>query len=242
MLKKTSLFLIFIAASIIFIFFKYQNKIFLNGLDTTNLQFIFNSYVDLSDDEKRILENTTYPADLNLKGEALYQFLAEPHQLQKNQWLADFLNQTVQLSKVIIDFEGQKRTVLSFIKNVYVFQQDRIFVNADTHLMIILSKDSRFTSARGHVGHPLSWKYNLFLNAGLQLSFSQDGSSIDIDTDYKNIKYQTSDIALNLRAAFVHWSEVAYNYLTHNQTDPAAVFLLLRQRGVYPNYQVIKKN
>jgi RHS repeat-associated protein len=198
----------------------------------------------LNADERRILENSRLlilPAggaeagtSQVISGRELFDHLAQ----NNPDALAGFLNQTAQLNAITFDVNGQTRTALSFVQSVESFAPDRIIANTDPQLKTLISTDKRFTKVQGHKGHPDSWKDNRPLKGNVQLSFSTNGKSADIDTDLGNIAVKSGwNIFKKVAGIIIHTGEVIQNR-GPAVTDPYTVYNILIDRKIKVSYSL----
>jgi RHS repeat-associated protein len=215
-----------------------------NGLTNADVVPTFD-WNQLSPNEQRIFNNSSLTVEMNgkkqtVRGQELFNYLAAGTPIQQRQ-LAGTLNQTRQLETTtfqdadgndVVDNDGNPVTAISLVTNITFSDRDRIFVNADPRLRALVKNDSRFESVPGHEGFPDSYKDSSHEYAGLQLSFSKDGTQTDVDSDIHNSTFSKKAFAR-------HASEVVGNKLLNHKTNPYVIYRKLLERG---NGQIFKPN
>jgi RHS repeat-associated protein len=212
-------------------------------LDSLNPAF---NWANLSADEQRIFNNSSVTVGQSCSrsgcrpdtrsGESLFNYFAE----NNPQALAGTLNQTAQLAKIeYVDNMGT-RSALSLVSSITRLDQDRAEFSVAPALKHFISGHDDFSRAEGHGdSYPDSWKQNKPPYAGAQLSFSREGDSLEVDTDYSNIKNR-QDLVSIFRGVFGHAIEVGDNRLNNKKTNPYVVYRMLVKRNIEPNYTVVR--
>ncbi len=211
--------------------------------DPDGLKPVFKEYLDLTEDERRILENSKITVGKGknaqtLSGQKLYDYMKTSQQKQ----LANFLNQTAVLNSV--KFENG-RTALSYVNSVSQFKQDRIIANVDSGLIGEVQKVAstdpnegiRYVgpedSSREHGIYDTSFRENR-PKTSQQLSFAQSlqfgGADIDIDEE---CPYCGSK-----GATLKHAGRVVIHKITGGKTNPFKIYdQLTTQRRIQPSYE-----
>ena len=215
---------------------------------------VFGNYQDLTEEERRILENTKITVGKGkdakvLSGQALYDYMKEN---QKKQ-LANFLNQTAILASVTF---ANGRSAISYVNSVTEFRQDRIFANVDAGLVeqvkAVSSKDpgqdkayvGPEDSSSQHGDYDTGYRENRAYNSQ-QISFNskQKFGAVDIDID-EECPYCGSK-----GAAVKHGLRVVKHKLFGGKTEPYTIYERItadpktdsKGRGLKPSYTVNKK-
>jgi len=224
-------------------------------IDPDGLKPVFGTYKDLTEDERRILDNSSVTVGKGknaqtLSGQKLYDYLADSKNKQQKQ-LANFLNQTAVLNSV--KFENG-RTALSYVNSVSQFKEDRIIANVDKGLEGEIGKLSSTDAKKGtyYVGPEDSGTEHGIYNIGyrenraytsqqLSLASSLQFGGADIDID-EECPYCGSKMA-----AFKHGVRVVGHKVARvlpfieRRTNPYGIYdRLTTQRAIQPSYKNVK--
>lgn len=209
---------------------------------------VFRDYKDLSDEERRILENSKVTVGKGndaqtLSGQALYDYMKTNQQKQ----LATFLNQTAVLSSTTF---CNGRSAISYVNSVTEFRQDRIIANVDAGFMEeVRAESSENASDKKYYVGPLgsgffhgdfdtAFRENFGTNTSQQLSFNSKlkFAAADIDMDE-----ECPDCG-NLGSSIKHGGRVVAHRLFGGKTDPYGIYQrIVTQRKIQPNYIVEKE-
>lgn len=212
--------------------------------DPDGLKPVFKEYLDLTEDERRILENSKITVGKGknaqtLSGQELYDYMKTRQQKQ----LANFLNQTAVLNSVKLE---NGRTALSYVNSISQFKQDRVIANVDSGLIgevqKVASTDPKKEGIR-YVGPEDSSKEHGIYDTSFrenrpktsqQLSFASSlqfgGADIDIDEE---CPYCGSK-----GAAIKHAGRVVIHKITGGKTNPYKIYdQITTQRRIQPSYE-----
>ncbi|HXM48295.1 MAG TPA: RHS repeat-associated core domain-containing protein, partial [Pyrinomonadaceae bacterium] len=208
---------------------------------------VFGDYKDLSDEERRILENSKVTVGKGkdaktLSGNALYDYMKTT---QKKE-LANFLNQTAVLSSVTF---GNGRSAISYVNSVSSFRPDRIFANVQSGFIEEVRANSSKDPDDGrlyigpedssgqHADFDTSFRENHGRKASQQLSFNSklEFGSADIDID------EECPTCGNLFSTGKHVGRVLFHKASGGKTDPYGIYdRITTQRKIQPNYKIQK--
>lgn len=214
---------------------------------------VFGDYKDLSEEERRILENSKVTVGKGknaqtLSGQQLYDYMKGNQQKQ----LANFLNQTAVLASVTF---ANGRSALSYVNSVSNFKADRIIANVDAGLIDQVrslsstdaSKDTAYVgpedSSSQHKDFDTSFRENRAYTSQ-QSSFNSKlkFGAADIDID-EECPYCGSKAA-----ALKHAGRVIVHKLFGGKTDAYDIYGRLtadpktdsKGRGLRPSYTIVK--
>jgi len=204
---------------------------------------VFRKYEDLSNDERRILANSTIKiGDQSLSGQNLYDTLKSGTDDQKKE-LASFLNQTAALEHMVFD---NGRTALSYVNSVSEFRVDRVIANVDIGLIDQVrnakSADGkkRYSgpedSSDKHGDFDVSFREKHGSNASQQLSFNSKlkFAAADIDVD------EECPTCGNPISTFKHVVRVGVHSVSKAKTNPYDIHDRLLKEGIKPHYEIKK--
>lgn len=223
----------------------------LKYVDPTGMKPVFGKFSDLTEDERRILDNSkvTVGKDKNaqtLSGQQLYDYMADKNNGMQKQ-LAGFLNQTAGLADIKF---SNGRNALSYVKSVTGFTQERIYANVDaslhTEMESISAKKAtdgvRFIGPEGqavdHKGGETNYDVTFRENtpsSAQQLSFASANYEL-MDKDTDEHCYDCDDPGAN----FLHVLDGARHKLTPwsgGASDPKDIYGRLKERGIKPSYK-----
>ena len=219
-----------------------------NGMDS---EYAFREYSKLTDDERRILNNSNVTFGKGEKavtfgkgqGEALYNHMKDKEQKQ----LAGFLNLTAGLADIKF---SNGRSAISYVQGVTgVTKGERIYANVDSDLQkqmeTISTKDAtpgvRFVGPGGqsmsHKGpdgtnYDVTFRENI-IDGSMQLSFASGNSGkMDMDADEKGLNC-------------IGCSGTAHRLSAMNGADPKNIYrdFLARPTGqqIRPSYTIVER-
>lgn len=223
----------------------------LKYVDPTGMKPVFGNYSDLTEDERRILDNSKVTVGKGknaqtLSGQQLYDYMTVKNNGMQKQ-LAGFLNQTAGLADIKF---SNGRNALSYVKSVTGFTQERIYatVDADLHTQMesISAKKAtdgvRFIGPEGQaVGHKqgqtefdVTFRENT-PSGPQQLSFSSANYGL-MDKDTDEHCFDCSDSGSNV----LHVLDGARHHLPlvgRGGSDPKDIYGRLQERGIKPSYK-----
>jgi RHS repeat-associated protein len=225
----------------------------LSYVDPNGMKPVFRSYEDLTDDERRILDNSTVTVGKGknahpLSGKQLYDYMADKKNGMQKQ-LAGFLNQTAGLANITF---ANGRNALSYVKSVTGFTQERIYatVDADLHtqmesisakkatdgVQFIGPEGQAVNHSHGETKFDVTFRENT-PSAPQQLSFSSANYELmDKDTDEHcfDCSNTGSNVAHVLDGARHH---IPLHFISHGGSDPKDIYGRLKERGIKPSYR-----
>jgi len=206
---------------------------------------VFGEYKDLTEDERRIFENSTAKVgDQTLSGQQLYDALKNGNDGQNRQ-LASFLNQTAILGSVTFE---NGRTALSYVNSVSEFRVDRVIANVDGALFDQL-KDARDSKGKSRYVGPEDSSSN---HGDFDRSFREKfGSKTSQQLSFNSkLKYGMADVDMdeecpscgNVISLMKHGARVLSHRVGGGKTDAYDIYnRIVTQRKIQPSYRVQKE-
>jgi hypothetical protein len=218
----------------------------LKYVDPDGMKPVFGNYKDLTEDERRILDNSTITFGKGekaktLSGEALYNYMKENEKKQ----LAGFLNMTAGLAN--IKFSDGSRAI-DYVKGVTGGNRERIYANVDAGLKTQMETISgktyaaakRFigpggqavSHASGGIDYDVTFRENL-PDSPMQLSFASNEKYTRMDMDMDEHCQNCGDKG----AEAAHILDGARHRLTGG-TNPEYIHKRLTERKINPSYKI----
>ncbi|MGH9971777.1 MAG: RHS repeat-associated core domain-containing protein [Pyrinomonadaceae bacterium] len=220
----------------------------LKYVDPDGMKPVFRDYKDLTEDERRILDNSKITFGKGdkaktLSGEALYNHMKQNEQKQ----LAGFLNMAAGLAS--ITFKDGSRAI-DYVKGVTGGSRERIYANVDPGLktqMETLSGKSheagqRFIGPSGQavehanagINYDVTFRQNI-PDGPMQLSFASKENFARMDMDMDEHCQNCGDNS----AEAAHIAD-GFKHRFTGGTNPEYIHKVLTQRNIKPSYDVIK--